>query len=177
MARKGQPGSGNPCNLRWQMLEPFDQWDIQPFGKLKPIPYTARFSLAEYETIKKGFIPNCMEDKWVIFFAAHSLFLHRSWTGAAVYRVDFSERSNTFNVKNAYVDEAVCQKDNSAYDAALLSFLIDNILLSRSSPFPMIEANRNLPAGAYQHHIAGTGYRETSFKPPRPWWRFWGRDN
>lgn len=49
------------------MLEPFDQWDIQPFGKLKPIPYTARFSLAEYETIKKGFIPNCMEDKWVIF--------------------------------------------------------------------------------------------------------------
>lgn len=73
------------------------------------------------------------------------------------------KEDESYSITEAYVNRDPNQyKEKSlSYDAKLLLFLIDNLLLGKDHPFPMPD---NLPynflKGLYQHHIAGTGYRE-----------------
>ena len=47
------------------------------------------------------------------------------------------------------------------YDVALLSFLIDNFLLGKQTPFPLPPGHQDSwPKGIYQHHVSGSGYPE-----------------
>ncbi len=60
--------------------------------------------------------------------------------------------------------------------AAMLDFLISNLLPGQRKPFP-IPAGGDSIDGIYQHHIAGTVYPEASSQgrnvSQRPWWKFW----
>ena len=51
-----------------------------------------RFSKDEFELIKKGIIPEEMEEKWFIYFNDGHLYMHRSWTGFLAYECLFEER-------------------------------------------------------------------------------------
>jgi hypothetical protein len=119
-----------------------------------------------------------MEDKWFVYFEAPYLYFHRSWTGLAVYRVALERQNETTRVAEAlWANELANQgKTTPAYEAQLLGFLVSNLLLGRRDPFPVPESllDASTPAGVYQHHMAGTGYREQAVPTqPKPWWRFW----
>lgn len=144
----------------------------QPFGKVEPIPYRDSFSAEEFRRIKAGFSPEVMEDKWMIYFEEGSLFLHRSWTGLAVYRVDFRESDGGALVQNAVCSDEVLQKRDRDYQAKTLDFLVSNLLLGKSKPFPLPEGVSEPAPGVFQHHVAGTGYRQVIVRK-RPWWKFW----
>jgi hypothetical protein len=152
-----------------------DSWKREPFGPVAPIPYAAVFTPAELERIGKGLIPQAMEDKWFIYFEEPSLFLHRSWTGQAVYRVDFERDGDEIRVAEAFCATDLLAGDEPAYQALLLSFLISNLLLGRAEPFPMPDGLTEPAPGVYQHVVAGTGYPESPAPRRRPWWKFWRR--
>jgi len=49
------------------------------------------FSDEEKETLRRGHIPQAMEDKWFWYMEGSTLWAHRSWTGYCIYRIDFKE--------------------------------------------------------------------------------------
>ena len=96
------------------------------------------FTADEYELIRKGVIPQTMDDKWFIFLEDDVLYFHRSWTGFCVYQVSIKKDGAHFQVV-----EALASRDSSQYsstdddfDLQLLSYLIDEFLLLRSPIFP-----------------------------------------
>ena len=138
-------------------------WKTLPPGPMAPVPYIAAFSQQEYARIRRGLIPVEMEDKWFMFWEADSLFLHRSWTGHCVYRVEFQSSGDRFQVARASIssDNEHHRRGSDQYEAALVDFLIRAILLHQSVEFPVPpEPRTSTPPGLYQHHVAGTAFPE-----------------
>ena len=49
------------------------------------------FSDEEMAALRRGNIPQSMEDKWFWYMEGSTLWAHRSWTGYCIYRIDFLE--------------------------------------------------------------------------------------
>ena len=153
-----------------------DSWKRSPFFRGVPIPFHASYSLLEFRKIREGLIPEGMKDKWFFYFEEPDLFVHLSWSGQPVYRVTFELIDG-----EAYVTEALCvaeviEKTGGDYEAALLDFLISNLLLEEQNPFPVTPGAKNKTAGLLQHVISGTRYREVFSEEGagrRRWWQFW----
>ena len=140
-----------------------DSWTRQAFEEGVPIPYRAEFDESQYERIRQGLIPRAMEDKWFVYCEASVLYLHRSWTGLPVYKVVLRENADGAEVIEALWSKPLAEESGAdpVYQAALLDFLMSNLLLGQSKPFPQPNDVHGAPRGLFQHHIAGTGYRET----------------
>jgi len=127
------------------------------------LSFERSFTQDEYRIISKGVIPVEMEDKWFIFLEDDALYFHRSWTGTCIYELKLERRGEEYIIADAWVNRNSEQygRDDDSYDASLLGFLIDNFLLGRMTSFPMPQdLPKDLPEGAYQHHISGSGYPE-----------------
>lgn len=151
-----------------------ESWKHQPFTDGSAIPFHETYSAADFKTLRQGLVPEAMEDKWFIFYDAPHLHFHRSWTGQPIFRVTLEADADGARVTRALCAPDVMPRNDAAYHASLLAFLIGNLLLGRNLPFPMpplIPANED---GILQHAAAGTGYPESSNGPPA-WWRFWKR--
>lgn len=48
------------------------------------------FKPEQMTALRRGNIPKAMEDKWFWYMEGNTLLAHRSWTGACIYRIDFS---------------------------------------------------------------------------------------
>src|SRR5262245_60139181 len=96
---------------------------LDPSEPLHPVDYTDTFTAAELAEIKRGLVPREMEDRWFIFFEPPVLYLHRSWTGLLVFKVELSELE-----KGARVSRAEVVGSNQGL-ARLLPWLIRGLLL------------------------------------------------
>jgi hypothetical protein len=150
-----------------------DSWKSEPIVDAVTLPFSASFSSVEFDRIKLGIVPKVMEDKWFIYFEWPSLFLHRSWTGQRVFRVDIEQLDSGFRVSTAVCAASVLTSNSAEYQAEVLKFLISNLLLGKGFPFPKPEGLKEAMPGLFQHAISGTGYREVSVPIHRPWWKFW----
>ena len=143
-----------------------DLWKTRPMPEQTAfIPFHRRYSTSEMQSIRQGLIPEEMEDKWFMFMAGDTLFIHRSWTGHCIYHIRFIAEGEDHVPADVMVNRDPEQYKNTdeQYDARLLAFLIDNLLLSGSTPFPMPSDNPKIgTAGLYQHHVVGTGYTEAA---------------
>lgn len=139
-------------------------WKNNPIGAAERIPYSDRFSGEEIQKIKRGLIPGQMEDKWFIYFEDGYLHLHRSWTGNAIYRVRIEEDGDGGQVIAAECSAEYLSNSNARYEAALLRFLIGNLILRRGYPFPMPDNTKEPVSGVFQHVMSGTGYPEKPYK-------------
>jgi hypothetical protein len=83
-------------------------------------------------------IPEEMEDKWFVYEDGGRLFFHRSWTGICIYEVVFRKTPAGHEVAEAWVNRDPEQYTavDDEYDARLLSWLIDVLLLKRPAPWP-----------------------------------------
>ena len=150
-----------------------DSWKRESFTDGRPIPYQGTFSRQEFEKIREGLIPKVTEDKWFIYFEEPHLFLHRSWTGQPIYRLTLTA--------SACVAEALCapqvlEKTWPAYEAELLDFIVSNLLLGKTKPFPVPARARNPESGLFQHVVSGTGFPQSYpgiAAASRRWWKFW----
>ena len=152
-----------------------DTWKRIPFTEGVRIPYSPSFSVEEVQKLERGLVPKEMEDKWFVFFEAPYLFLHRSWTGAPVYRVELAYTPLGADVKEALLSkgQADAKNPDPSYEAKLLDFLVSNLLLGQRKPFPHPGNVREPFPGMLQHHISGTGYSETRAAAKRSWWPLW----
>ena len=54
--------------------------------------------------IRRGVIPEMMEDKWFIFLEEDVLYFHRSWTGFCIYQVRMKKEGAEYRVVEALVN-------------------------------------------------------------------------
>ena len=54
------------------------------------------FNNRQMEALRRGHIPEEMEDKWFWYMEGDTLFAHRSWTGFCIYRIDFKPDDKHF---------------------------------------------------------------------------------
>ena len=69
-----------------------DDWKNLPMPE-RHASFVLRRTFGEDEmaALRRGNIPQAMEDKWFWYMEGQTLFAHRSWTGYCIYRIDFSE--------------------------------------------------------------------------------------
>lgn len=146
-------------------------WKVLPLPEIRvELGFAAAYTSAEFELIKRGLIPEEMEDKWFVFFEEPWLYFHRSWTGAGIYGVEFQSSPPGVSVVASWVSGDINQdvETGTDYDRAVLTFLIDAFLLRRPAKFPVPEdLPAAVPKGVYQHHMAGNAYTEAMFPADR----------
>lgn len=124
------------------------------------LPITCTYRAEDYARVQKGLIPQEMEDKWFIYCENDTLHIHRSWTGYQMYRIEFVVgEGGEATIKQCFVnrDQAQYQSVDDGYDAQLVCFLIDRLLLGRAVPFPVPGTVAKDEHPVYLHHIIGYG--------------------
>jgi len=123
--------------------EPSD-WKVKPLPeKQTTIPLDRLFSQAEMQKIRQGLRPEQMEDKWFIYLKDEALYFHRSWTGICMYILRFKTEEGSVRLIQAEVnrDPEQYQNVDDKYDADLIYYLIDVLLLGRAADFPVNPAS------------------------------------
>lgn len=129
-------------------------WELKEMPEAKAeLHFERTFSSDEYERISQGLVPRQMEDKWFILLEDDRLTFHRSWTGVCMYEVRLERAENAFRVSQAWVNRE-SEWYKTAYEADLLAFLIDRLLLGKKVPFLHPTFDVQAPA-VYRHAMVG----------------------
>jgi hypothetical protein len=103
-------------------------WKTSPLPAARAaVPLARAYSAAEFGRLRKGHVPEEMEDKWFAFFEDPWLYLHRSWTGFGVFQVRFEPAPDGARVVEAWASREPEQytETNTGRDALLLAALLD----------------------------------------------------
>jgi hypothetical protein len=132
-------------------------WKVLPLPEIQvDLCFAESYTTAEFELIKRGSIPDDMEDKWFIFFEEPWVYVHRSWTGSGVFGAEFRPSLGGASVVSSWVGRSQASAATD-YDRALLKCLIDDLLLGRPAGFAVPEdLPANVSKGVYQHHATGS---------------------
>ena len=84
----------------WKRLDMPEQHETFLFRR----PFTAQ----QMAALRRGNIPQEMEDKWFWFMEGNTLFAHRSWTGICIYRIDFKPDGNHMVTVNRDPEQYAC---------------------------------------------------------------------
>ena len=72
-----------------------DDWKTEPMPEQhETFVLNRSVSEEEMEVLRRGNIPQSMEDKWFWYMEKSTLWAHRSWTGYCIYRIDFRENNH-----------------------------------------------------------------------------------
>jgi 8-oxo-dGTP diphosphatase len=95
----------------------------------------------QMKRIRLGVIPEQMEDKWFIYWLDDALYFHRSWTGLCAFIVRFAAEGKGSRMISAKAHRAPGEDNETRdpQDAAMISYLIDALLLHVDAPFPSDE--------------------------------------
>lgn len=103
------------------------------------LPLERSFDAAEWQALRQGLIPEEMEQKWFIYESRGWLSFHRSWTGICIYRLRFRPRGAGVEIVEAWVnrnrEQYFCADDR--YDAAIVTYLLDSLLLKKDATWPV----------------------------------------
>jgi len=142
-----------------------ESWKILLLPEIRAdLGFTESYTAEDFERIQRGFIPQEMEDKWFVFYEEPWLYLHRSWTGNCIYGVRFQVSNSEVVAVESWVsrDAEHDKETRIEYDRALLTFLIDTLLLGKPTPFPVpSDLPAHAPSGLYQHAVVGLAAPET----------------
>ena len=82
------------------------------------------FSGDEMDALRRGNIPQAMEDKWFLYMEGTTLFAHRSWTGYCIYKIDLKENNDHVVTVNRDPEQYSCT--DAEEDAEALNSLLDH---------------------------------------------------
>ncbi len=82
-----------------------------------------KFSEKQMRALRRGNVPQGMEDKWFWYMENGALYAHRSWTGYCIYIVEFQKDGNNRVTVNRDPDEYSCTSVEE--DRKTLSKLLD----------------------------------------------------
>lgn len=110
-------------------------WRTGPLPERRTvIPLERTFAPEEMEAIRRGLIPEVMEDKWFVFWEDGRLHFHRSWTGFCLFILRFEgDRMVEAEVNR---DPEQYSQTSDEWDRELVSFLVDLLLLGRPAALP-----------------------------------------
>ena len=81
------------------------------------------FSDEEMDVLRRGNVPQAMEDKWFWYMEGSTLWAHRSWTGYCIYRIDFKEDNEHVVTVNRDPEQYGCSSIEE--DTEILNRLLD----------------------------------------------------
>jgi hypothetical protein len=98
--------------------------------KPQKIAIDLSFTQNQFEKIKQGFLPEAMEDKWVIYYSRGTLYFHRSWTGYRIYTAKMLRHKSGYAIREFYVERNadIYSNTDDKEDVATITFLIANLL-------------------------------------------------
>lgn len=113
-----------------------NSWKNQPLpASHKSLEFDRILSQAEFDQVRKGFIPTQMEDRWFVFWEDPWLSFHRSWTGYCIYQARIVAAAESWFVSEVLVNRNKDQytaKDDSR-DKALLVRLLTWLVRERQT--------------------------------------------
>jgi hypothetical protein len=141
-----------------RIVTPTD-WENSPMSEQRQsLALTRTFSAPEFALLRRGLLPQDMDDKWFIYCQNNVLHFHRSWTGHEIYQLGF-DTSDPASVTTSHCwvtrDPAHYTGTDAAEDAAILGYLIDRLLLNRDIAFPSPAALPPQEAAVLRHNIVG----------------------
>ena len=77
----------------------------------------------EMDILRKGNIPESMDDKWFWYMEGNTLYAHRSWTGICIYEIIFGTDGHHFVKVNRDPDQYKCTSIEE--DLETLNMLLD----------------------------------------------------
>lgn len=116
-----------------------DSWPHQAMpAETRKLQLCKRFSPAEFERLGRGLLPAAMDDQWFAYLEDGWLNLHRSTSGVCVYKLRIVPRDGQWDVAECVVNDHRRQRRSLGddYDVAFCEWLLDNMLLGRSTPKP-----------------------------------------
>ncbi|MBW7997366.1 MAG: hypothetical protein FVQ81_12500 [Candidatus Glassbacteria bacterium] len=135
MSQNGTAGTGRPGGDSLVLLKKFR---LKIPDSLREFPYRRVLSWEQYQRASRGLAPAGPEDKWLVLCRGGRLHFFRSGNGVLVFRVSFANRQGAFPAGRAEVnaDSAQLLPQPDRYEACLLDYLIDTLLLGRRAKFP-----------------------------------------
>ena len=105
-----------------------------PQNKIK-LSINKKYSKEEYNKIKKGFIPQQMDDRWFIYFENQKLYFHRSWSGYCIYEIKFSKENEYYIITEGYLNKEIVDEKNLVLkdEAKRILLLINRLLLDENN--------------------------------------------
>jgi hypothetical protein len=104
-----------------------NDWDNKPLPEQHAtLKVERRFSEAEMDAIRHGFVPWEMGQKWFIYFEDNTLYMHRSWTGSCIYVAKFRKVGDEYEITHLLANrdpEQVKHMDDAEYVAFFLETL------------------------------------------------------
>ena len=119
-----------------------DSWKTEPLTDPQPIPAPERvWTDEEMDSIRLGYAPQMMEEKWFMFMEGNRLFAHRSWTGFGIYAATFASTEGGHVIESVVVtgDDTKHLRSSDEAESATLEMLIDSHLLQ----MPLSEEQRD----------------------------------
>ena len=114
-------------------------WKTEALPRMRTtIRLDRTFLPQEMRSIRRGLVPEQMEDKWFIYWKDDTLFFHRSWTGICIYVIHFAAAGDRYRMLAADVnrDPEQYSETSDERDAEMISYLVDVLLLRRDAVFP-----------------------------------------
>ncbi|MGW3661195.1 hypothetical protein ACWD6R_38685 [Streptomyces sp. NPDC005151] len=121
----------------------------------------------DWGRIQLGYSSRDMDEKWDVFTEGDVVFLHRSWTGNAVFEATFAPADGGgWQIAKAVVerDPERYRNDDDEYDCLMLELVLSAIVLGESAKElreKLVEltrkrsGNAEVPAGVVQHSALG----------------------
>jgi len=90
-------------------------WQTKPFTPEKTVKIQLNQKINKKKTLelKKGIIPQQMEDKWFVYYEDSYLYCHRSWTGILIYKMKLEPDSD----ESIIITEVEINADNEDFSA------------------------------------------------------------
>lgn len=114
-------------------------WKIQPLPERHvTIALDRVYSAKETALLRRGYVPQAMEEHWFIFWEDDTLNFHRSWGGDCVFVARFEAADNGSRLVAVDVndDPDECSENDEEFDTKMLMFLIDSLLGRRGLKVP-----------------------------------------
>ncbi len=81
------------------------------------------FSVEQMKNLSKGYIPSSMDEKWFLYMENNTLFIHRSWTGFCIYKIEISPDNRHKVIVNRNPMQHTCT--NIDKDKDILNRILD----------------------------------------------------
>jgi hypothetical protein len=116
----------------------------------KEISLDLCFTNEQVEQMKRGLIPEVMEDKWFIYHNSDWLYFHRSWTGFGIYKAKLVKIDEGYAINSFWAErnpEKYSNEDDNE-DRESIIFLISQGLLGLNVSDFYADSNVNTPQDA-----------------------------
>lgn len=107
-----------------------DDWNIQPLPEqFTTLKLDILLNEQQSNAVRRGFIPDEMEEKWFCYFDNNTLYQHRSWTGVCIDEVTFVLENKQLRAISAKVNRDSTQYTNidDAEDIKRIKEIFDSL--------------------------------------------------